>query len=173
MAFLKDTAKASLLDIRKLKIELKNYQDETSRNNRKNIKIQEYKEKNNKQLQEKEQKLKEWEAELKAKEKELPALLDLLNQQNEKIKELHKFKSYFDALTTKPKKDLTSFQFQIYQMLPVDEDTLENHYTFITEIGFSELSGENFEHILYNLEKKGYFQSYTCEDVIFWKKIEK
>lgn len=174
MAFLKDTeseqlrqlVKACLLEISKLKIELKKCQKETSKTNNENIKIKEFKDESNNRLEKKQEELSE-------KEAELNALRDLLNQKDEKIEELHKFKRYFDALTAKPKKDLTSFQFQIYQMLPDKEDTLENLYAYITEIGFSELSGENFEHVLYNLERKGYFQSYDREDEIFWKKIDK
>ena len=82
-------------------------------------------------------------------------------------------KYHFDALTAKPKKDLTSFQSQVYQLLPKEEDTLGNLYSHITEIGFSELSSDNFEHVLRNLERKGYFESGGKDGELYWKKIDK
>jgi uncharacterized protein YcgL (UPF0745 family) len=40
-------------------------------------------------------------------------------------------------------------------------------------MGFSDLSNENFEHALRNLERKGYFISTPEGDKILWKKIDK
>jgi len=181
MAFSKDTedeqlrqlVKACLLEISKLKIELKKCQKENSKSDVKILKIKEFREEAGSHLRKKEREIKEKEAKIKGKEQQLTALEDLINQRDEKIKELHKYKQYFQALTAKPKKDLTSFQSQIYQLLPDREDTQENLYAYITEIGFSELSGENFEHLLHNLERKGYFESFEHEDEVFWKKIDK
>lgn len=173
MALLKDNdseqlrqlVKACLLEISKLKIELKKCQKEYSRSSQ-NISDNDTAIKTQKKIMEKEKEIQE-------KEKEIKDLQDLLNVQNRKIEELQKIKYYFDALTSKPKKDLTSFQSQVYQLLPEEEDTLENLYTHIIEIGFTELSSENFEHVLHNLERKGYFQSFNHDDDIYWKKIDK
>ena len=71
------------------------------------------------------------------------------------------------------RQDLTSFQSQIYLLLPYDEDTTENLYKKLRTMGFSELSNENFEHALRNLERKGYFISTPEGDKILWKKIDK
>lgn len=165
MAFLKSNddeqlrqlVKACLLEISKLKIELKKCQKE-SKSGDKSISVG---------------KLKEVENKLLEKDEEIKALQDLLDKKNEKLEELDKIKYRYDALTAKPKKDLTSFQSQMYQLLPDDENTLENLYTHITKIGFSELTSENFEHVLHNLERKGYFQSTNRDGEVFWKKIDK
>ncbi len=96
----------------------------------------------------------------------------IIDKENE-IAELEKIKVNFEAIISRPKKDLTSFQSQIYELLPCDEDTTENLYINIRTIGFSELSKENFEHALRNLERKGYFISTPHGEKILWKKIDK
>jgi len=115
----------------------------------------------------------ESQSKLLEKEKEINNLQELLEKKNEKLEELEIIKYHFNALTEKPKKDLTSFQSQVYQLLPQKEDTLENLYTHVTEIGFSELSRDNFEHVIRNLERKGYFKSSEKDDKTYWKKIDK
>jgi chromosome segregation ATPase len=166
MALLKDNdceqmrqlVKACLLEISKLKIELKKCQMESSEAGDVEA-ISELQEESQSKLQE--------------KEKEINNLHELLEKKNEKLEELEIIKYHFNALTEKPKKDLTSFQSQVYQLLPGEEDTLENLYGHITEIGFSELSSENFEHVIRNLERKGYFKSSEKDDLTYWKKIDK
>jgi ABC-type Fe3+-citrate transport system substrate-binding protein len=166
MALLKDSecdqlrqlVKACLLEISKLKMELKKSQNETSVTG------------DNKALSVLEE---ESQSKLQEKEKEINDLHELLEKKNQKLEELEIIKYHFNALTAKPKPDLTSFQSQVYQLLPIEEDTLDNHYGHITEIGFSELSSENFEHVIRNLERKGYFESYEKDDKTYWKKIDK
>lgn len=156
---LRQLVKACLLEISKLKIELKKCQRESSMSSKETDSFNEFKEDTVNKLMEKDAKIAD--------------LQDILKEQNEKLEELQKIKRHFDALTTKPKKDLTSFQSQVYQLLPDEEDTMENLYNHIIEIGFSELTNENFEHVLHNLERKGYFQSSSREDEVFWKKMNK
>lgn len=166
MALLKDNdceqlrqlVKACLLEISKLKIELKKCQLESSGTDDSEA-LFELKEESQIKLQE--------------KEKEINDLHELLEKKNEKLEELEIIKYHFNALTEKPKKDLTSFQSQVYQLLPEEENTLENLYLHITEIGFSELSNDNFEHVIRNLERKGYFESYQKDDTVYWKKVDK
>lgn len=155
---LRQLVKACLLEISKLKIELKKCQKESSKSGDDNALLE---------LQEDAQ------SKLLEKEKEINNLQELLEKKNQKLEELEIIKYHFNALTAKPKKDLTSFQSQVYQLLPKKEDTLENLYTHITEIGFRELSSENFEHLIHNLERKGYFESYEKDDEVYWKKIDK
>jgi len=155
---LRQLVKACLLEISKLKIELKKCQKESSQS-RNDDSISELKEDAQTRLQE--------------KEKEINNLQELLEKKNQKLEELEIIKYHFNALTAKPKKDLTSFQSQVYQLLPEEEDTQENLYAHITEIGFSELSQENFEHLLRNLERKGYFQVNNRDEAVYWKKINK
>ncbi len=155
---LRQLVKACLLEISKLKIELKKCQKESSKAGDEKALLE----------------LKEnTESKLLEKEKEINNLQELLEKKNQKLEELEVIRYHFNALTAKPKKDLTSFQSQVYQLLPIEEDTLENLYTHITEVGFSELSSENFEHIIHNLERKGYFKSYNRDDEVYWQKIDK
>jgi len=168
MAILKDTereqlrqlVKACLLEISKLKIDLKKCQKESS-----------------KSIIEEHSKLQELQAEqekiIKSKEDEIRELMNLLEEKDLKIKELKKVKDQYKLLTQKPKKDLTSFQSNIYLLLPEKEDDLENLYDSIIDLGFSELTHQNFEHALRNLERKGYFRSREDNGTILWKKIEK
>ena len=166
MALLKDNdteqlrqlVKACLLEISKLKLELKKCQNGSSQSADDDA-ISELKEDTQTKLQE--------------KEKEINNLQELLEKKNEKLEELEIIKYHFNALTAKPKKDLTSFQSQVYQLLPKEEDTQENLYIHITEIGFSELSQENFEHVLHNLERKEYFKTYDKDGKVYWKKLDK
>ncbi len=168
MAFLKDTereqlrqlVKACLLEISKLKIELKKCQKESSKLQGQEIVLQEeYRDKYQEQILWKDEKIKELTSTIKQKEGE--------------IKELLKVKKLFQAVTSKPKRDLTSFQTQIYLLLPDGEEVMENLYNHIREIGFHELTSDNFEHALRNLERKGYFQSSERDNEILWKKIER
>jgi hypothetical protein len=168
MPLLKDTereqlrqlVKACLLEISKLKMEIKKCQNESSRwKSMESIQIKEIKTLTQNKLIE--------------RNKEIASLKDIIKQQNERINELLKIKSYFDALTAKPKQDLTSFQSQIYQLLPDRENTSENLYTHVTGIGFRELSNENFEHVLRNLERKGYLESFNLDEKVLWRKVDK
>ncbi len=174
MAFLKDTereqlrqlVKACLLEISKLKIQLKKCQKESSQKESEDNLIREFKEESQNKIDEKDR-------QLQKKENRIKSLEDLLKQQEKQLDELQKVKLHFEAITAKPKTDLTSFQSQVYQLLPEKEDTLENLYNYITSIGFSELSNENFEYLLHNLERKNYCQSRTNDNQTLWKKIVK
>ena len=168
MALLKDTereqlrqlVKACLLEISKLKIELKKSQNEsTVSTETESIRI--------KAVQE------EFNNHLIKKDEEIAQLHAVINEKEDKITELEKIKVNFEAIISRPKKDLTSFQSQIYLLLPYEEDTTENPYLKLKTIGFSELSNENFEHALRNLERKGYFISTPEGEKILWKKIDK
>jgi hypothetical protein len=168
MAFLKDTereqlrqlVKACLLEISKLKIELKKCQKESSKLQGQEIVLkEEYRDKYQEQIHLKEEKIKE--------------LSSIVNKKDGEIKELLKVKKLFQAVTSKPKRDLTSFQTQIYLLLPDGEEVMEDLYRHIREIGFHELTNDNFEHALRNLERKGYFQSIERNNQILWKKIDK
>ena len=168
MPLLKDTereqlrqlVKACLLEISKLKIELKKSQNESSISTETEIiRIKDVKE--------------EYNGYIARKDEEIARLNDIIHDKENEIADLEKIKIYFEAIISRPKKDLTSFQSQIYEILPYDEDTSENLYSKLKTIGFSELSNENFEHALRNLERKGYFKSTADGEKILWKKIGK
>jgi chromosome segregation ATPase len=168
MPLLKDTereqlrqlVKACLLEISKLKIELKKCQKESSNTvDTENILVKAAKE--------------ECQAKIHNKNDEIAQLNLTITEKEKQIDELEKIKVYFEAIVSRPKKDLTSFQSQIYELLPYDEDTAENLFSKLKEIGFSELSNENFEHALRNLERKGYFTSKQDKDSNLWKKLDR
>lgn len=155
---LRQLVKACLLEISKLKIELKKCQKESSKSDTESIRIKEIKD--------------EYKTYIQNKEQEITQLNSIISDKQEEIEELEKIKMYFQAIISRPKKDLTSFQFQIYELLPFEEDTAENLYEQLKSIGYSELSNDNFEHALRNLERKGYFESREEGDKVFWKKLE-
>ena len=168
MALLKDTereqlrqlVKACLLEISKLKIELKKSQSETTVSTEtENIRI--------KTVQT------EFNNHLVKKDEEIARLHVVIKDMENELAELEKIKVNFEAIIARPKKDLTSFQSQIYELLPYDEDTTDNLFTQLRTIGFNELSNENFEHALRNLERKGYFISTPEGEKILWKKLDK
>ena len=222
MAFLKDTereqlrklVKACLLEISKLKIELKKCQKQNSTSTyqersklkelqikkdeeirkkeaiiqdlqmkqdeeirKKESKIQELQIKHNEEIKKKDAVIQDLQmkqgGEIRKKEAELQELRNQLKDKDSEIKELHKIQEQFKLLTQKPKKGLTSFQSNVYLLLPDREDNLENLYESITKMGFTELSLQNFEHALRNLERKGYYRSREKDGVVLWKKIEK
>jgi hypothetical protein len=170
MPILKDTereqlrqlVKACLLEISKLKIELKKCQNES-----KDLIKQE-----KDLLDEKNQQIHEIQKLLQKKEVKINDLNVIIKEKDIQLEESKKIKFYFDALTARPRKDLTSFQSQVYQLLGTDKGTIEEHYEKITNI-FSELSLDNFNSILKNLERKGYFKSSKENGKIIWRKIGK
>ena len=73
-------------------------------------------------------------------------------------------------MTEKPLPGLTSFQSQIYHILP-DAMSASELYDYLESIGFAELKKENFAKTLKALEKRGYYQRAKDEDKIIWVKI--
>ena len=171
MAILKDTereqlrqlVKACLLEISKLKVELKNCQKESKNS----IKLEK------RHVNEKDEKINELQTLLNEKESEIKKLNSIVKEMDVQFEKSKKIQLYFEALTARPKKDLTSFQSQVYQLLSMDKLTVEDHYNRIIDIGFTELSLANFNSILRNLERKGYFKSSREDGTVFWEKIEK
>lgn len=171
MPILKDTereqlrqlVKACLLEISKLKIELKKCQKESKDNHKLD----------NNAINEKNNEIHELKKALEQKKEKIRELNEFLDKKDTELEESKKIKVYFEALTEKPKKDLTSFQSQVYQLLSFQKSTAEEMYGDITSVVFKELSFDNFNSILRNLERKGYFKSLKEDGKIFWQKIEK
>ena len=171
MALLKDNereqlrqlVKACLLEISKLKIELKKCQSESKNSSKLDTEL----------ANKKNQEIRKLEMVLEEKDGKIAELVGLLDEKNAELDELEKIKRHFNALTARPKKDLTSFQSQVYQLLNTDKGTTEELYAQILDIGFKELSFDNFNSILRNLERKGYFKSFKENETILWQKIEK
>ncbi|MCK9150855.1 hypothetical protein [Methanobacterium alcaliphilum] len=173
MRFMKDTekdqlkslVKACMLEISKLKMDLKksremNKDTENSQNLEHDLKSRDLK-------------IQELENALKTKNESINKLENIINEKENYICELEEVKTYFQAVTAKPKRDLTSFQFQVYQLLPSEKGNTKKMHGLIKAIAFNELSYDNMFHILKNLERKGYFKSYKSGSDIIWEKIEK
>ena len=159
---LRQLVKACLLEISKLKIELKKCQTESKEAGKLDTEL----------VNKKNQEIDELKLVLEEKDGKISELMGLLDERNNEMEELEKIKRYFDALTAKPKKDLTSFQSQVYQLLSMDKCTTQELYEQILDIGFKELSFDNFNSILRNLERKGYFKAFKENEITFWQKIE-
>ncbi|BDZ71108.1 hypothetical protein GCM10025861_16250 [Methanobacterium petrolearium] len=157
---MRQLVKACLLEISKLKIELKKCQKESSKIMiAEHVKLQEMNVVQEKKLQK--------------RDDEIRNLAKLLEERDQQVEDLQKVKERFKLLTQKPKKDLTSFQSNIYLLLPEKEDNLENLFDSIIDLGFNELTHQNFEHALRNLERKGYFRSRNNNGTVLWKKVVK
>ena len=170
MPILKDTereqlrqlVKACLLEISKLKIELKKCQNESNDHIKQEKRL----------VDEKNNEIMEIQKLLEKKNIEINKLNNLIKEKDAQLEEGKKIKFYFDALTARPRKDLTSFQSQVWQLLDSNVGTTEEHYEKILII-FAQLSLDNFKSILRNLERKGYFKSHKENGNIIWQKIEK
>ncbi len=108
---LRQLVKACLLEISKLKIELKKSQNESKNS----IKLE------TELVNKKNHEIEKLEMALEEKDKKISEFMDILSEKNAEIDELGKIKRHFDALTARPKKDLTSFQSQVYQLLNTDK----------------------------------------------------
>ncbi|MDP3623335.1 MAG: hypothetical protein Q8R66_05320 [Methanobacteriaceae archaeon] len=162
---LKRLVKACMLEISKLKMDLKKC-TETNQECKKSTQLQH-------KIEKKEERIKELENFLKEKNKTIADLKNDLGDKNDYINDLEEIKTYFEALTAKPKRDLTSFQSQVYLLLPPEKSNTHKMHAFIKKVGFNELSYDNMFHILRNLERKGYFKSYQINEETIWEKIQK
>jgi len=158
---LRQLVKACLLEISKLKIDLKKCQLESK------SKV------DSETITEKDQLIKKLEKSLKENQAKIDDVLKHMDEKDAEMEELEKIKLHYEAITARPKKDLTSFQSQVYQLMKKEKGTTEDHYDYILKIGFKELSFDNFNSILRNLERKKYVKSYKENDETMWEKIEK
>ncbi|UTB31954.1 MAG: hypothetical protein NKF70_10675 [Methanobacterium sp. ERen5] len=178
MPLLKDTereqlrqlVKACLLEISKLKIELKKCQKESSNSTTNDLKVESLKEELSEHIQRKDEEIQE---SIKVKDEEIGLLKTMIEEMNQKISELETVKIYFEAVISPPRRNLTSFQSQIYELLPCEEQDTVILFSHLRSIGFKELSHDNLESALKNLERKGYFKSRVEDGKTLWKKQEK
>ena len=102
-------------------------------------------------------------------DQEIVKLNNVVNEKDVQIKDMSKFKDYFVAMISKPLPGLTSFQSQIYHLLP-DAKSASELYEYLVELGFTELEKESFAKTLKALEKRGYCQRARDGDKIIWVK---
>ena len=101
---------------------------------------------------------------------QISQLKEQLNDKDAQIASYEQYKKYFDVLVAKPLPSLTSFQSQIYRLLP-DAMSATELYNYIVDLGFIALEKENFAKTLKALEKRGYYQRARDGDKIIWVKI--
>jgi hypothetical protein len=177
MPLLKDTereqlrqlVKACLLEISKLKIELKKCQKESSNSTNDDLNVEALKQELNDHIQRKDEEIQE---SIQVRDEEIQLLKTKIEERDVKINELETVKAYFEAVISPPKRNLTSFQSQIYVLLPYEEQDTVILFSHLPNIGFTELSHDNLESALKNLERKGYFESRVVDGKTFWKKLE-
>ncbi|MDR0911462.1 MAG: hypothetical protein LBM96_02545, partial [Methanobrevibacter sp.] len=108
---------------------------------------------------------------LKCQDK-IKSLNSKIKTYKQNIKELEKVKYYFECLTSPPIKNLTSFQSQIYNILPNTSLNIQELYDHIHDVAFKELSLSNLNSILKNLERKGFIVSKEKDGMVYWNKVK-
>ncbi|KZX17408.1 chromosome partition protein Smc [Methanobrevibacter cuticularis] len=90
------------------------------------------------------------------------------------VNELEKIKKYYTQITSPPKADLTSFQSQIYYLIPDTKMSSQDIHSYIRKISFKNISYGNINNILRNLERKGYLECKERNgDESMWVKTNK
>ncbi|MDR3063790.1 MAG: hypothetical protein LBU40_06625, partial [Methanobrevibacter sp.] len=108
----------------------------------------------------------------KSHENEIKEYLDNINKQNDLIDELKKYKKYFYALTAPPLKNLSSFQSQVYNLVPEKPTEINELFEFIRDTAFSSLTLSNLNNVLKSLENKGFMTHSEDDDKILWSKLD-
>ena len=94
---------------------------------------------------------------------------EVIDNKDTQIGDMGKYKDYFSAMISKPLPGLTSFQSQIYHLLP-DAQSASELYDYLMGLGFTKLEKESFAKTLKALEKRGYCQRARDGDRIIWVK---
>ncbi|MEE3418311.1 MAG: hypothetical protein VZQ62_03120, partial [Methanosphaera sp.] len=102
-------------------------------------------------------------------DQEISRLNEVVDDKDVQLNDMAKFKDYFSAMISKPLPGLTSFQSQIYHLLP-DAKSASELYDYLMELGFTELEKESFAKTLKALEKRDYCQRARDGDRIIWVK---
>jgi chromosome segregation ATPase len=90
--------------------------------------------------------------------KEIKKLKKELKSCRNANKELESIKDNYKRLTSSPKKDLTSFQSQIYYLIPDKPMSCQEIHSYIRKIAFKDISYNNINNIVRGLERKGYLE---------------
>ncbi|AAB85297.1 hypothetical protein [Methanothermobacter sp. EMTCatA1] len=162
---LKLLVKACMLEISKLKMDLRKCRENSDNCER----VKELED----ALKIRDRRIDELERIMAEKDRVIQELKGIIADKESRITDLKRYREYFQALTQKPEKDLTSFQSQIYRLLPDERATTEEMLDFINEIGFKDLKLENMVQILRNLERKGYFRSVSEGRRTLWEKVKR
>nr|WP_302579149.1 hypothetical protein [Methanobrevibacter arboriphilus] len=112
---------------------------------------------------------------IKETENEIKRLKNELNSCKQVNKELESIKDNYKKLTSSPKKDLTSFQSQIYYLIPDEPMDSQEIHNYIQKTSFKDISYNNITNIIWGLERKGYLKPENPEkpNETKWIKINK
>ncbi|MGL4669963.1 MAG: coiled-coil domain-containing protein [Methanobacteriaceae archaeon] len=99
-------------------------------------------------------------------------LKEELKSKDVMITELEEMKNIFNKIIEPPKRDLTSFQSQVLNVLPDGDNTTKDIHEFLRKIVFKDLSYSNLNSILKSLERKGYVQLKEIDKVEHWTKLD-
>lgn len=94
----------------------------------------------------------------KSNKRKIQKIQNELKSCREANKELELIKANYKKLTSSPKKDLTSFQSQIYYLIPDKPMNSQEIHSYIRENAFKDLSYNNVNNIIRGLERKGYLK---------------
>ena len=108
-----------------------------------------------------------------------PSNVDIENQQlkqeiqqkDEDIKKLEEIQDLYNKLIIPPKDDLTSFQSQVFNLIPDEPLNSNEIYKYIQNVAFDKVSFESIENILKKLVRKGYLTSSNVGDEIVYTKV--
>ena len=108
-----------------------------------------------------------------------PSNVDIENQQlkqeiqqkDEDIKKLEEIQDLYNKLIIPPKDDLTSFQSQVFNLIPDEPLNSNEIYNYIQNVAFDKVSFESIENILKKLVRKGYLTSSNVGDEIVYTKV--
>ena len=110
-----------------------------------------------------------FEADNEKLDQEITRLNELVNDKDIQLNEMQVYKDNFTKMISKPLPGLTSFQSQIYHLLP-DAKSASELYEYLMKLGFTQLEKESFAKTLKALEKRGYCQRARDGDRIIWVK---
>lgn len=89
------------------------------------------------------------------------------------VNELEEVKNNFDKLLAPPKNNLSSFQSQIYNLIPETKMSTQEIHNYIRRVGFRNLTYINISNILKNLSRKGYLIMEEKDNNNYWIKTDK
>ena len=94
-----------------------------------------------------------------------------IQQKDEDIKKLEEIQDLYNKLIIPPKDDLTSFQSQVFNLIPDEPLNSNEIYKYIQNVAFDKVSFESIENILKKLVRKGYLTSSNVNDEIVYTKV--
>lgn len=103
--------------------------------------------------------------------KENEVLKEKIESKDKNIEELKEYKDLYNKLIIPPKTDLTSFQSQVFNLIPEEPLTSKEIHEYIKKVAFNKISLKSIENILKKLIRKGYMESHEKDGETVYTKI--